>query len=471
MTIATLKDKYDVIIVGSGFSGIVAANVLADEDLDILVVDENLHIGGQLLRKIPVNLGENSAYHPDYTKKIGFRFIEGCKQKKIEILNRTRVLGIYPDNRVLLEIEEKITRQLTFETILLATGARERFLPFKGWTLPGVYSTGLLQTMMKSNGVLPAQNMVIGGSGLFLYAAAYEFLKNKGKLLALLEQTGMMGKIKMVPTLLGQVPKMVEGARYMSKIVLSGVRPRFRRRVVEARGNGCLEEVVVARTDTFGHPVAGTEKIIKADGLAVGYGFVPNIELPQLAGCGLEYLDERGGWVVQVDDQMRGNGDNVYCAGEPTGIGGAFKSITEGEIAALSILNRFEKIAPVVFQKKLEKLTTERNHHLQFGKYFNLLYKVSPRMLEDIPDETVVCRCEDIDMGELRKAIGDGYATPSALKVAVRAGMGNCQGRTCGPVIYDLMSLLTGKGQNEIGAFSVRPPVKPAAIGSLSQFK
>lgn len=471
MKTATLKDKYDVIIVGSGFSGIVAASVLADANLDILVVDENLHIGGQLLRKIPESLGENAAYHPDYTKKIGFRFIESCKQKKIQILNRTRVLGIYPDNRILLEIDETSSRQLTFETILLATGARERFLPFKGWTLPGVVSTGLLQVMMKSNGVLPARNMVIGGSGLFLYAAAYEFLKNKGKLLGLYEQTGMIGKIKMVPTLLGQIPKMAEGARYMSKIMLSGVMPKFHRRVVEARGNGCVEEVVVARTNAQGHPVAGSEKIVKVDGLAVGYGFVPNIELPQLAGCGLEYMEERGGWVVKVDDQMRGNGDNVYCAGEPTGIGGAFKSITEGEIAALSILNRFDKVASGDFEAKLRTLARQRNHHLQFGKYFNSLYQVTPPMLDDVPDETVVCRCEDITMGELRKAVKDGYTTPSALKVAVRTGMGNCQGRTCGPVIYDLMAHLTGNPHQEVGAFSVRPPVKPASIGSLSHFE
>ena len=471
MKTATLKDKYDVIIVGSGFSGIVAASVLADANLDILVVDENLHIGGQLLRKIPESLGENAAYHPDYTKKIGFRFIESCKQKKIQILNRTRVLGIYPDNRILLEIDETSSRQLTFETILLATGARERYLPFKGWTLPGVVSTGLLQVMMKSNGVLPARNMVIGGSGLFLYAAAYEFLKNKGKLLGLYEQTGMMGKIRMVPTLLGQIPKMAEGARYMSKIMLSGVMPKFRRRVVEARGNGCVEEVVVARTNAQGHPVTGSEKIVKVDGLAVGYGFVPNIELPQLAGCDLEYIEERGGWVVKVDDQMRGNGDNVYCAGEPTGIGGAFKSITEGEIAALSMLNRFDKVASGDFESKLRTLTRQRNHHLQFGKYFNSLYQVTPPMLEDVPDETVVCRCEDITMGELRKAVKDGYTTPSALKVAVRTGMGNCQGRTCGPVIYDLMSHLTGNSHQEVGAFSVRPPVKPASIGSLSHFE
>ena len=66
------KQRFDVIIVGSGFSGIVAANSLADQGLSILLVDENIHIGGQLLRKIPERLGLHSKYRPEPVKKIGF---------------------------------------------------------------------------------------------------------------------------------------------------------------------------------------------------------------------------------------------------------------------------------------------------------------------------------------------------------------------------------------------------------------
>ena len=150
------KSKYNVVIIGSGFSGIVAADILAEYGLSVLLTDENLHIGGQLLRKIPENLGEYDSYHPDYVKKIGFRFIKSVKEKKITIMNRTCLMAVYPDNRIMLETERKTILDVSYETLLFSTGARERYLPFKGWTLPGVYSTGMMQVLMKSSGVLPA---------------------------------------------------------------------------------------------------------------------------------------------------------------------------------------------------------------------------------------------------------------------------------------------------------------------------
>jgi len=141
-----IKDnsKYNVIIIGSGFSGIVAADILAEHDLSILLIDENIHIGGQLLRKIPEELGEYSKYKPEKIKKIGFRFVNKVKNNKIEILNKTALVGIYENNEILIESARKETYSLKYDILLFATGARERFLPFKGWTLPGVYSTGML---------------------------------------------------------------------------------------------------------------------------------------------------------------------------------------------------------------------------------------------------------------------------------------------------------------------------------------
>ncbi|MCP5053680.1 MAG: FAD-dependent oxidoreductase, partial [bacterium] len=147
------KNKYDVVIVGSGFAGITAAGILADNRLNVLLVDENIHIGGQLLRKIPDHLGVFPSYHPDYVKQIGFRFVENVKQKQITIMNRTGVVGVYPGNRLMLETGREKILDITCDILLFATGARERYQPFKGWTLPGVYSGGMVQILMKSSGV------------------------------------------------------------------------------------------------------------------------------------------------------------------------------------------------------------------------------------------------------------------------------------------------------------------------------
>jgi len=159
-----------------------------------------------------------------------------------------------------------------------------------------------------------------------------------------------------------------------------------------------------------------------------------------------------------------------FAAGEITGIAGALKSICEGEIAALAILHEQGQIAAQLYEKRLAKLLKERHHHLQFGKYFNLLYRIPGAAYLDIPDDTLVCRCEDVTMGDIKKAVANGYDTPATLKIALRSAMGDCQGRICGPVIYDILAALTGRSQGSMTPLVVRPPVKPVRIDSLASF-
>jgi len=457
--------KYNVVIIGSGFSGITAANLLSGKGLSILMIDENFHVGGQLLRTIPETLGKNSKFKPDYVKKIGFRFIGNLKGGDIEILNNSVVIGIYDNHELLVEVEKQGMRSIHFESILFSPGARERYLPFKGWTLPGVFSAGMAQVLMKSSGVLPSKDVVVGGSGLFLFSAAYEFLKYGARVHSVLESTGVSGKIKMIPSLIHHMSKIGEGFRYVGKIWTSFVPIRFRHKVVEARGNGSLLEIVVGKTDRRGKLISGKEKIIQTNGFAASYGFVPNVELPVLAGCDVEYDRSLGGWIARVNENMETTVDSVFCAGEVTGVGGALKSINEGEIAAISILERFGQADPL--KKRKSKRLREQKHHLEFARHFNSLYGIRDEDIEEIPDETIICRCEDVRMGDIREAVNSGFVSPGALKTSVRAGMGNCQGRTCGPVIYDVLSAVTGISGKNFSIFSKRPPLKPVKISSL----
>lgn len=461
------NSKYNVIIIGSGFAGIVAAEKLADSGLSILLVDENIHIGGQLLRKIPEELGEYSSYKPEKVKKIGFGFVNQIKNNKIEILNKATLVGIYENQEILLEQDRTRTFSLKYDVLLFATGARERFLPFKGWTLPGVYSTGMLQVLMKSSGVLPATKMLIAGSGLFLFAAGYEYLRNGGKLLGILEQSTMLDKVKFLPQLVHQFAKFAEGGKFVAKILSSGVPIKFRRKVIEARGEKALEEVVTVKVDSMGSIISGTEKTYSTSALAVGYGFVPNIEAPQLAGCELEYSQEKGGWTVRVNDRLETTVENILAAGEITGVGGAFKSITEGEIAAAAILHKLEVADHNTTETKQQKLLRDRKHHMSFVRCFNGLYEIKKKSILEIPDETIICRCENITKKTIVDEIHAGWHDPNGLKMSIRCAMGQCQGRTCAPVIYDILSGVLGKSWDEIGLYTVRPPFKPVSVKAL----
>lgn len=456
-----------VVIAGSGFAGIVAACDLADRGVPVTLLDENVHVGGQLLRRPPAEWGGSRA-HADPVKRQGFRFVAGVRGRRIEVLNRTRILAVYPGNEILVEEEGKPARTLRPRHLLLATGARERFLPFPGWTLPGVVSAGAVQVLLKSHGLLPAGEVLVAGSGLFLMAAAAECLRHGMKVRAVLEATPLGDKLPLLAQLPFQPAKLAEGLRIMARLAASGVPLRHSTRIREARGDGRIEEAVTVRVDGRGCAVPGSEQAIPARFLATGYGFAPNTELAQLAGCELEHRADLGGWIVRVNERLETSIPGICAAGEITGVAGALKSATEGHLAALAILEELGEVKTGEAGPRWNRLQARRRRHLRFGHFFNHLYRIPAAAWAEIPDDTIACRCEDVTIGELRQAVDEGYDSHAALKVPVRAGMGDCQGRTCGPMVTALLETLTGRDGAEIPPPVVRPPVKPARIGSLA---
>ncbi len=461
------KPAYEVAIVGSGLAGIAAACKLAEYGVKVVVMDENIHIGGQFLRRCPTTRKASFTDVMDLMRKKGFKLITLAKEKNVAIMNRTKVLAISDQNELLVEDNEKKISTIRPQIILLATGARERFLPFKGWTLPGVFSTGAIQSLVKSFGVLPSREIFVGGSGPFLFTVAWELLQQRGRVMSIIEQKHLMDSLPPSGLLFFNASRFLQSACQIARIVFARVPVRYATKIVEARGRYRLEQVVTSKVDRLGRAVPGTEKIYSSEALAVGHGFTPNIELAQVAGCEIESDTTKGGWVVKVDQTLETSVENVFAAGEITGIGGAPKSLNEGNIAALSILRRLGKeVEKSVFsrhQKKRERL-------LCFARYFNSLHMSSDEIIKAIPDETLICRCENVTIKETNMAIQQGHNTLGALRKALRIGMGNCQGRICTPIVRDLIHIhakTTKEEDSEILPPSARIPVKPLAIKSL----
>ncbi|MBE6020376.1 MAG: (2Fe-2S)-binding protein [Bacillota bacterium] len=86
-----------------------------------------------------------------------------------------------------------------------------------------------------------------------------------------------------------------------------------------------------------------------------------------------------------------------------------------------------------------------------------------------IDDEMLVCRCEEVTVGEIREAIAQGAFDVVGVKRRTRAGMGLCQGRTCEKMVQQLISQELGVGPHETGSTSVRPPVRPISYGALAE--
>ncbi|MEJ2640085.1 MAG: FAD-dependent oxidoreductase [Desulfosarcinaceae bacterium] len=434
-----MAEVHHVIIVGSGIAGLAAADLLSAHGLRVLVVDDNACSGGQLLRQPIYGKKPNSGFEPDRIKRRGSRLSTALKHSRVEMLQNAQVLGIYPENTLLVEAPPGRVSEYGARAVVLTTGARERQVPFKGWTLPGVISTGGAQILMKGSGILPGAKPLIAGCGPLLFVVAAEILAKGGKVMGILDLSSAAKKLNVFGAGPAIGSKLLEGALCLARLAAARVPLWQRRRVVEARGSRCLEAVVAARVDARGRVRPGTERVYPVDTLAMGHGFAPNIELPLQAGCRVRYADAAGGWHVAVNAAMQTSVAGIHAVGETTGIGGGGKSLVEGRLAAWHILKAMGRVKPAAHRRHVATLERRRR------------------------------RCEEIRLGEIRRAMGNGFTTLDGLKRATRCGMGLCQGRTCGPILIDLLRHV-GRGCPEvIGPPSSRAPVKTVTLGALAR--
>jgi NADPH-dependent 2,4-dienoyl-CoA reductase/sulfur reductase-like enzyme len=441
-----------------------AAAVIEEAGLRVHRLDENPRPGGQLLRhcRKPTRGGLDPA------RRRGLRLLASGTTRAIPAAPRHQVIGVFPDREILAVDAGNRLIRLKPQAIVLATGARERYLPFAGWTLPGVMGTGAAQILVKSHRVLPARRLAVAGAGPLLYAAAADTAAAGGRVVALLDQAGWRDQWRLAMALSRQPTRMLLGASYLIRLRLHGCRVHWGWRVNRAEGEGRLKRVVAVRSHASGRP-AGGPVIFPADGLAIGWGLVPNLELAIQAGCRLSCDIQRGGWVVDTDQRLETTVPGIFAAGEITGIGGGAKALVEGELAALGVLSHLGRPLGRQAAARRRRLEDRRRRELSLGRALAAACRVPPEALAGIPDDTIICRCEDVTMGEIRRAVFAGAGSLPALKRTLRLGMGVCQGRTCGPIVEDLLSLLNGPSRDPAAPWSARAPIKPVTLDALAE--
>jgi NADPH-dependent 2,4-dienoyl-CoA reductase/sulfur reductase-like enzyme len=461
-------ERVQVAIVGGGLAGFAAAEVLGRFGVRVLVLDDNPHPGGQYLR----GGGRAGRAWTDRTRRRGLALIERLPHFPVEIARRAEVLGIEAGFKLMVADGNGGIRWVDCDRILLATGARERFVPFKGWTLPGIMATGAVQILVKQSGILPAREVLVAGAGLFLTAVARDIQKSGGRVPAVLDEMRFFERTPAIGLLSRQFVKFAFGGAMLARLRLAGTGFRSASRIIEAQADGGKIEVVVSRVDPAGRVVPGSETAHKTGCLAIGFGFTANVELAQLAGCGLAFNSGLGGWVVKVNEDLETSVDGIYAAGEVSAVGGAAKSLTEGRLAGLSILRRMGLLQGGQMGREVTALKKRRRGQMAFARYFNAQCTPAPEYMAEwirsLPDEVLVCRCEDVILGDIRRAVAEGFNSPAAVKKATRCGMGICQGSTCKAILLDVLAALTGKPLAQIPLPSVRMPIKPVYLGTLA---
>jgi NADPH-dependent 2,4-dienoyl-CoA reductase/sulfur reductase-like enzyme len=415
----------DVVVVGAGPAGIAAATRVAETGRRVVLLDESPQVGGQIWRHRTT----------ETLPAVARRWIARLERSGATVTCGTSVVDVRDagdgaGGRGFVVVAERggTPFLVRAQALVLATGARERFLPFPGWTLPGVIGVGGAQALLKSGVSFAGKRVVIAGSGPLLLPVAAALAANGARLLLVAEQASRRDVAGFAFGLLRRPRTLLQAARYRSGF--SATPYELGHWVTAARGEGRLEEVDV----TDGH---GT-RTIACDHLCVGHGLVANTELARSLGCATVQAS------VVVSDRQETSRPQVFCAGESTGVGGVDLALVEGEIAGLCVTGREADTRRLARRRASLRATSEAMERA-FAPRGELRAVATP--------DTIVCRCEDVAM----RAI-DPRWTMRQAKLYTRAGMGPCQGRVCGAA---LQFLCGGP------ADAVRLPVVPALLSTL----
>ncbi|MFF4147097.1 FAD-dependent oxidoreductase [Streptomyces sp. NPDC001698] len=357
------------------------------------------------------------------------------------------------------------------DALVLAVGAHDRVLPFPGWELPGVFTAGAAQALAKGERVVVGDRVVIAGTGPFLLPVAASLLEAGSRVLEVLEAntpgTLARGWSQRPWQLAVQAHKTGELAEYAALLIRHRVPYRMSRTVIEARGDGRVEEVVTARLHADWSVVPGSERTTAVDAVCAAHGFSPQLELPLAAGCALRRTP--GGEFVDVDDDQRTSCPDVYAAGEITGVAGAPAARSEGALAGWHA-GGGDPAAPA-----LRPLRRGRDQGRAFAERLARAHPIGVAWPRWLRPETVICRCEEADYASLCRALTDeASAAARVTKLETRAGLGPCQARICGPTVAELSARLTGRpaerpaeGLPAPGPHH-RPIAQPIRLGELA---
>ncbi|GAA1789150.1 NAD(P)/FAD-dependent oxidoreductase [Luedemannella flava] len=439
--------RVDVAVVGAGPAGLAAAGAALAAGRTVALVDAGSRPGGQFWRHPEGRPPADRAY-----QELVGAIDDGRLTRLVDAAVWFAEAG---DDGFRLHTAKGV---VTAARVVIATGAYDRVVPFPGWDLPGVVTAGGAQALIKGSGVAVGRRVVVAGAGPFLLSVAAGLVKAGADVPVVVEAGDPRRYAARPGALLAAPGKLIEAARYAATFAARRVRYRTRHAVTAAHGTDAVEAVTISALDRDGNPVAGGERRVACDAVAVSYGFVPQLELALALGCGTR-VDVDGNLVLAVDDRQRTTVDGVYAAGEVTGVGGWALAVAEGRLAGASAAG-----APAPARTPVARLR-------RFAAAMHRAHRVPGGWPRWVSDATLVCRCEEVTAGAVRAAVTELGATDArAVKLFARPGMGWCQGRMCGYATACLTAVACERPTTmaDLAAFAHRPVAQPVTLGELA---
>jgi len=446
-----------VIIVGAGPAGVRCAQALVAAGVRPVLVDEGRRDGGQIYRRQPE--GFTRSYPTLYgTEAERARSLhEGFESIRAAIDYRPETLAWNIFEGQLHTVRNGIASALPYDALVVCSGATDRLMPVKGWQYAGTYSLGAAQIALKSQACAIGRRVVFAGTGPLLYLVAAQYVKAGAQVEAVLDTSSLWKRVRALPKLAARPRLLVNGISLMRTLRGAGVRVETGIEPVEIHGTPAdgVGGITYRSRDGSTHQLA-------CDAVALGYHLRPETQLADLARCEFRFDAETRQWLPTVDEDGRSSVPGVYLAGDGARVLGADGAEIAGKLAAYAVLQDLGRSVP---EGEREALRRERGVMERFRRGLVEAFPWPAEQAARLPDDAIVCRCEAITAGELRRVVNEmGACEANRAKAFSRVGMGRCQGRYCGHAGAEVIAHAAGIPLERVGRLRGQGPVKPLAI-------
>ena len=455
---------FDLMVIGGGPAGIMAAVAARRHGASVVLLDENPAAGGQVYRATPAAFARHTAGTAE--EIAGDRLRALLARSGAVTMFGYKVWSVSPGFRVdAIGADGPVA--LSAPRLIVATGTSERVVPFPGWTTPGVIGLAAATLLLKSQRMLPGRSTIVAGCGPLLVAVAAGILKGGGNVVAVIDVAGPKDWLARLPGMLARPDLVARGARWLAALRAAGVPLLSRHALSAVCERGDTLEATLARVEADGTPIAGTERTLLADCVAVGNGLTPGSDVSRILRAQHRYDAAQGGWIAATDPWGRTSVAGLFVVGDGGGIAGAAAAEHHGELAALAALHDSGRLPIGTFERTSAPVRRRMHRAQRFGSTMAGLMAVRPAQVAAIHEATIVCRCEDVTRAEIDAAVDGGAREVNQVKAWTRCGMGPCQGRSCGDIVAELVAQRVG-GREAAGYFTGRLPLRPVSLEAVT---
>ena len=454
-----------IVVVGTGPAGVRAAQALVQAGVRPIVIDEGRRDGGQIYRRQPDGFTRTHEmlYGSEAAKAQALHDSFDALRSQIDYRSETLAWNVTTGQLQTVHASGGETAELAFDALIVCAGATDRLMPVPGWNQAGCYSLGAAQIALKSQACAIGSRVVFMGSGPLLYLVASQYVKAGARVEAVLDTSMAVPPIKALRGLLHRPRLLLRGLalkaslRFAGVTLLNAVTPAR----IEGTPEGGVSGVVVRDAN-------GAERRFTCDAVGLGWHLRAETQLADLARCEFEFEPLSRQWLPRIDDCGRSSTPGVYLAGDGARILGADGAEAAGRLAALAALHDLNH------ERGRASFTSEQAGLLRtlatmngFREGLAQAFPWPHAHAAALPNDAVVCRCEAVTAGELRRSVLElGSQEVNRAKAFSRVGMGRCQGRYCGHAAAEIVAAAASVPVELVGRLRGQAPVKPLVMSA-----